>query len=264
MDGFEWMGETNATTRAWFVHGILGQGRNWRSFAQRWRAASPDDRAAGLVDLRNHGHHPPASPPHDLQACAQDLQTRIERQGPPTLLVGHSFGGKVVLQWLRDHAPADPPIVWVLDSPPGPTTLDGDDPTSAPRVLRRLRSAPTPADSRDAVRAHLRADGLPDPIVAWLLTSLQRSDDGQWRWLYDLDGVGAMLDSYAATDLWPVLREHPRAIRLVGAGRRGRLGDADVERARTIEGLGVHVLTDASHWLQVDDPQGLLALIEQG
>ncbi|MEO0604254.1 MAG: alpha/beta hydrolase, partial [Myxococcota bacterium] len=105
-NGFEWIGDPEAPTRMWFVHGILGQGRNWRSFAQRWRAGDAA-RSAVLVDLRNHGGHPPASPPHDLAACARDLQGHIAREGMPSTLVGHSFGGKVVLQWLGDHAPSD-------------------------------------------------------------------------------------------------------------------------------------------------------------
>lgn len=258
--GFEWVGDASAPTRAWFVHGILGQGRNWRSFAQRWRDGR-DDRAAALIDLRNHGQHPPVSPPHDLAACARDVQALVAHHGAPDLLVGHSFGGKVVLQWLNDAAAAPPPEVWVLDSPPGAGPLDGDDPTAAPTVLSHLRSAPVPADSRDPVRQHLRDHGLPEPIVAWLLTSLRRGEDGQWRWTYGLDGVGAMLESYATTDLWPVVEAHASTLHFVRAGRGGRFTADDEARARAIPGLTVHTMPNASHWLQADDPVGLLQLM---
>ncbi len=259
--GFEWVGDGSAPTRAWFVHGILGQGRNWRSFAQRWRGDDPS-RAAALVDLRNHGAHPPVPPPHDLAACARDLQARVAREGLPSLLLGHSFGGKVVLQWLRDFAPGEATRVWVLDSPPGPGKIDGDEITAAPTVLRLLRGAPVPAESRDPVRAYLADQGMPAPIVAWLLTSLQRSDDGVWRWVYDLDGIEAMLRSYETSDLWPVVEARAPSIRIVRAGREGRFTEADEIRARGIAGLTVHVMAEAGHWLQVDDPEGLHRLVE--
>ncbi|MEN0066726.1 MAG: alpha/beta hydrolase, partial [Myxococcota bacterium] len=90
--GLEWVGDPNAPTTMWFVHGILGQGRNWRSFAQRWRGGN-DARAAALVDLRNHGTHPNVSAPHDLSACARDLQAQLDLHRLPDVLVGHSFGG---------------------------------------------------------------------------------------------------------------------------------------------------------------------------
>lgn len=260
-DGFERIGEASATTSAWFVHGILGQGKNWRSFAQRWRGTD-GSRSAALVDLRNHGLHPAVPAPHDLASCANDLQALVNREGVPDMLVGHSFGGKVVLQWLHDHAPEDPPVTWVLDSPPGPGTIDGDDITAAPTVLRLLREAPVPAENRDPVRAYLTERGLPVPIVAWLLTSLRRSDDGAWRWLYNLDGIESMLRSYETTDLWPVVEERAPSVRIVRAGRGGRFTVTDEARAREIPGLALHVMPEASHWLQVDDPDGLLRLVE--
>ena len=54
------------------LHGILGSGGNFRSFARRLAAACP---AWGfvLVDLRMHGQSQGAPPPHTLAAAADDL-----------------------------------------------------------------------------------------------------------------------------------------------------------------------------------------------
>ncbi|MEN0064467.1 MAG: hypothetical protein AAGA48_20130, partial [Myxococcota bacterium] len=154
-----------------------------------------------------------------------------------------------------------PPQVWVLDSPPGARPIE-DDPTAPTTVLRHLQSAPVPAPNRDPVRQHLKAQGLPDPIVAWLLTSLKRQPDGTWRWIYDLDGIDAMLQSYATTDLWDTVRAHPTTIQFVRAGRDGRFTLEDETSAKAIPGTTVHTLANAGHWLQVDDPDGLLAVIQ--
>ena len=80
------------------LHGILGSGRNWRSFARKLVRQRPD-LTVHLLDQRNHGAAPPSEPPHTLAACAADVQAVIEATAPPAALVGHSFGGKVVLTW---------------------------------------------------------------------------------------------------------------------------------------------------------------------
>lgn len=251
----EVLGEPAAPRSVWFLHGILGQGRNWRSFARRLLDGAPGWRAV-LPDLRCHGRSPALPPPHDLGACAADLSELADRLGPPDVVVGHSFGGKVALRWAPGEA-----VLWVLDSPPGASPdrdVEGLDPE---RIIGILRGAPAPAPDRDTLRSWLSQHGLPDGIVAWLLTSSERGDDG-WRWMWDLDGVEALLQSYLQADLWPVVERLGDRVQLVRAGRGGRWSASEVARAEA-SGAGWHVMPQAGHWLHVDDPEGTLALIRR-
>lgn len=241
----------------WFLHGILGSGRNWRSFARRVTNTWPAFRAV-LPDLRCHGDAPPARPPHDLSACAADLAHLAEQDAPPDVVVGHSFGGKVALAWLRDRAVGDP-VTWVLDSPPGVERPAETGPTDPARILALLRSIPTPAPDRDVIRQALRAGGLPETIVRWLLTSTRSDPDG-WRFVYDLDGVGQMLESYLETDLWPFVETTTREVHLVRAGRSERWTPSDLSRPVGPR-VERHLLAEAGHWLHVDDPEGTFALM---
>ena len=245
-----------------FVHGILGSGRNWRSFARKLAADRPD-LTLHLVDQRAHGKAPPSPPPHTLAACAADLEELIRPLGPVRAVVGHSFGGKVSLCWARDHGGAP---VWVLDAPPGlpegePTVENHD----VMGVLAGIAALPMPAASRQSVRAVLQARGLSEPLVAWLLTSLRREGDG-WRWVYDLPAVHALLDDYFRTDLWPFARG-PHPVHLVMAERSDRWSDDDLDQAEAADAsgeLGWHVVADAGHWLHVDNPDALRALLAEG
>src|SRR4051812_16958788 len=78
-----------------FLHGLLGQGGNWRSFARRLNDALPRWGAV-LVDLRMHGASQGFLPPHDVFSAARDLaELEAALPGPVHAVLGHSFGGKV-------------------------------------------------------------------------------------------------------------------------------------------------------------------------
>ncbi len=257
------IGAEGATRSLWVLHGILGQGRNWRSFARRVVEAYPHVRVT-LPDLRNHGAHPPRPGPHDLVACAADLAELGRDRGAPDVLVGHSFGGKVALTWLDEDLP-ESTRVSVLDAPPGDAGgRPADDEATAPhRVLSILTEGPQEGPTRDPFREHLRAHGLPEPVVAWLLTSVERRPDGSWAWVYDLDGIEEMLQSYATTDLWPVVRAAGSRVQLVQAGAGGRWSEAEVRRAEEAmaEGVALNVLPGVGHWVHVEAPDATLALL---
>ena len=70
------VGAASATVDVLVLHGILGSGRNLRSFAQRLAQARPELRL-WLVDLRNHGDSQGAPPPHTIAACCDDLDALV-------------------------------------------------------------------------------------------------------------------------------------------------------------------------------------------
>lgn len=241
---------------AFLLHGILGSGRNWRSFAARLAERHPDWRFV-LPDLRNHGDSPPLPPPHTLAACAEDLARLADDVGAPEVVVGHSFGGKVALACAAGRLGRGLRRVAVLDITPGP--LERLPPDIAD-VLEAVRDTPSPAPSRDAIRASLQRHGLDPGLVAWLLTSTRR-DDGGWRWKYDIAGIDAMLADYGRLDCWPLLDDPPVPVLFVRAGRSDRWSPAELERFAARPHIALETLPDAGHWLHVDDPDGLLELL---
>lgn len=262
---------------AWFVHGILGRGRNWRTFARSFTDAT--GWRAVLLDLRCHGDSvglPAPAGRLDLGTAAADLRAVAANNGAPRLVVGHSFGGKVVLTWASELPDADPCAIWSIDSPPGadrPATERSTDAGTADPGTRRVTVDPAaildvldatavPAADRAALAAPLRAAGTPEAIVAWLLTSARRDDDG-WRWGWELDGVRTLLASYFAADLWPYLDETRREVHLVRATRSDRWSETDRKKLEALPLGGpvrAHAI-DAGHWVHVDAPDALLTML---
>ena len=89
------------------LHGILGSGSNFRSFARRVATACP---TWGFVicDLRAHGLSQGARPPHTIDAAAEDLvrlEARLAAEGQMVAgVLGHSFGGKVAIAYAARRA----------------------------------------------------------------------------------------------------------------------------------------------------------------
>lgn len=246
------------------LHGILGSGANFRSFARRLAAACPEWGFV-LVDLRMHGQSQGAPPPHTIAAAADDL-VRLEAEIalPITGVMGHSFGGKVALAY-TPRAPRELDQVWVLDASPGARRERA---ATTEAVLRTLRAMPALLPSRASFLDAVTRDGHPRAVAEWLAMNGKPADGG-FRVRLDLDAIQALLDSYVTTDLWPVVErpEGTRAIHVVIAGRSDALDGGDQSRLAAIAAVEprvhTHVIEEAGHWVHVDAPDALFELVRQ-
>lgn len=254
----DWIGPQDAQQPVLVAHGILGAGRNWRGFTRRLLQVWPGVRV-GLVDLPNHGKTGRLLVPDTLAGAADTLSELAEGLDRAPIWVGHSFGGKVVLQALSEGAPAH--SAWILDSPPHRQTSGAPEVTG---VIAAARSVGIPAEHRGEARAQLQASGLPEALVQWLLTSLIPGVDG-YHWAWDLDGIETQLRDHLQTDFMAWL-DQPRDIPIHIV--RAELSDRwPADHWRALTGLApdrrVHctICPNATHWLHVANPAGLLDIL---
>lgn len=239
-----------------FLHGILGRGNNWRGIARRLLKARPRYGAV-LVDLRAHGDSQHLPPPDTLERTAGDVERLLETFGQPAI-VGHSFGGKVAMSLIGRGSP-----IFVIDSLPGARVDRGSDGTVA--VVEMLSSLPDRFPTREAFQDHVRARGFSDALAQWLATNLEREEESL-RFALDMARIRALLEDYFARDLWSRLDPPASETHLVIGGKSSVYAPEDRERALELSRqhplLHVHVLPKADHWVHVDDPEGLLAILE--
>jgi pimeloyl-ACP methyl ester carboxylesterase len=244
------------------LHGLLGSGANWRSFARRLALAHPGWGFL-LVDLRMHGQSQGAPPPHTIAAAADDLARLAGTLALPVAgVLGHSFGGKVALAYTA-QAERELDQTWVLDASPGARRGRASE-TEA--VVRTLRDVPQPLPSRERFLEIVIEHGHSRSVADWLAMNLRRAEDGL-RLRLDLDAVEALLDAYLGADLWPVLERGAgaRAFHVVVAGRSDAFDAADRGRLAAIAAgeprVHVHHVEGAGHWVHVDAPDTLFDLI---
>lgn len=256
-----------ATPARWmlFLHGILGRGVNWRGFARRVVKRSPDWGGL-LVDLRAHGDSRDVPPPDSLAACAEDLVKLAEsREAPVEGVLGHSFGGKVALAYAAEYEALRK--LFVIDSYPG----DRPDQRGSEHVLRvieMLDALPARFADRPAFLAHVRDAGFSEGLARWLSQSLDPLGDG-YEFGLDLPRIRTLLADYFERDLFEVI-DPPRAgldVHLVvGADSDVHDGEAEA-RVRDLDarhlGVTLHVIEGAGHWVHVDAPEALGAILEE-
>ncbi len=257
--------EGPAARHLFFLHGILGSRANWRGIARKVIDARPGFGAV-LVDLRGHGDSLDASGPDTLEQAADDVASLARALGVGIDgIVGHSFGGKVALAVAHRHgATARTRELFVVDSSPGARELPTDaDETLA--VIAMLERAPARFADRNAFVAHVRSAGFGERIAQWLAMGLRREADGARAFGPDLARVRRLLESYAALDLFPALDPPPCPTCVIIGARSKAIPPADRDHlfalARTHADLHPYVVEGAGHWVHVDAPETVVALL---
>lgn len=240
------------------LHGFLGSGRNLSTLARRWSAADPSLTVL-VPDLTGHGVSPALPPNATLDDVADDLLATLDVEvGPaPVDLVGHSLGGRVALT-AADKAPHRIRSITLIDIAAGPIGKAGGE---SDRILARVVAAPDWPATREEARTFLLEGNLKPGIAEWVLTNLVAADDG-YAWRIDRKALESFRRAMSDADLWPVVDRFGDRVRCIRGGASPYVRDEDVERFRSA-GATVDTIEGAGHFVHVDKPQELLALLTQ-
>ncbi|KAJ0969723.1 hypothetical protein J5N97_022600 [Dioscorea zingiberensis] len=254
------------------LHGLLGSGRNWKTFSRNLlsdlnKSCPSNEWRMVLVDLRNHGRSAGIKglePPHDMVSAARDLSNLVKchRWAWPDVVIGHSMGGKVGLEFVSSCACGD-----YGESAALPKQVDGE----VEKVLHALQNLPSPLPSRKWVVDHMIEQGFSKVLSEWIGTNLKKAGE-HVTWAFDLQAAIDMFNSYRQKSYWSLLEHPPKdlKIEIVRAENSDRWHQHDLQKLESLakkerrsdEGkVSVHVLPNSGHWVHVDNPKGLLEII---
>jgi len=260
----------DATPGKWlvFLHGILGSGANWRTFARQVVATRPEWGAL-LVDLRLHGDSQGFAPPHTLESAARDIVEAIPAfpdHAPIRGVLGHSFGGKVGIELARQLAESsNGPLeqLIVVDSTPG-ARPDYRGSSGVRHIVDLLTQLPEAFPDRNAFTAWAEERGVSRPTAMWLAMNVRPvPNTTRFEFRLDIPSIRTMMEDYFTRDLWPVIEAPPGAMKthLITGGDSDVVDAADLERARRAPRATVDVIPNAGHWVHVDAPDTLRELV---
>lgn len=270
------LGDTPPKHWLLFLHGILGSGANWRSFARSVLQDRPEWGAV-LVDLRMHGQSQDFAPPHTVQSCAEDLieslqdgsVNAVDAMDAVDVVVGHSFGGKVALEYLALRERLGIPLrhVVTVDSNPG-IRDEGASNAAIMTIISALETLPIPLLSREQFSAHLRSKNIAEHLIAWLMMNVRPiAHSEQLELRLQLPAIRALLADYFTNDAWHIVESSDTALTLVIGGLSPSYTEQDRVRARQIAELQkdrvrTQIFADAGHWVHVDAPAELARTVE--
>lgn len=178
-----------------FCHGVFGQGRNWMTVAKALAEGDGPPYQSLLIDMPNHGRSG-WTPTLSYHAMADVLAEFLEPYAP-LALVGHSMGGKAVMNLAIRYPELVERLVVVDMSPVA---------YSGPRQFNQLVEAMVSLDLSDLADRRTAEERMsaqvPDPTVRqFLLQNLHRvqhkEGPPQWFWQPNLRLIADNLDTLA-------------------------------------------------------------------
>jgi len=231
------------------LHGLLGSSDNWQTLAKSYAQTHH----VLLTDARNHGRSPHHAE-HSYIAMVEDLLHLLDARGiSRASLLGHSMGGKTVLEFARLHPDRCDKLV-VADMAARSYPIHHD------LIFQALRSAPIDsAATRESVERHLMEALRDQMVVAFLMKGLRRRVEGGetvWSWRPNLPVLHAALHEVVRAvplemSTLPLLSIH--------GGNSAYVGEADLasfeEHFLQFES---HCIAGAGHWLHAEKPEEFL------
>lgn len=161
------------------LHGLFGSGDNWLTIAKKFS----DRYSVYLPDIRNHGQSP-HSRNHSYNEMTNDLYQFIQdHQIVNPIIIGHSMGGKIAMNFTIDH-PEIPQKIVVVDIAPKMYHHENKS-----YIESMLAINLDQIKSRDEAEKIL-TDRIPEKGVRlFLLKNLYRKDDLSFGWRLNLKSI---------------------------------------------------------------------------
>ncbi len=238
------------------LHGIFGSSDNWLTVSKT--IAAHGYRVFAL-DQRNHGQSP-RSDEFGYQSMAADLhEFLLDHNLTDVVLVGHSMGGKTVMQYAMTyrHGPQPPVLSKLVVVDIAPKFY----PIHHAEILRGLNAIDLLKLTHRTEADHILSRYEPIPTVRqFLLKNLYRTDSETFAWRLnlpvierELHGIGEEL-----TDMHPVLTP----TLFIRGSESPYILDEDLPGIRRLfPNMTLETIAGAGHWVQAEKPAEFVKLL---
>ncbi len=232
------------------LHGLFGSSQNWMSAGK----ALAKDLHPFALDLRNHGDSP-HSDIHTVEAMSEDLHLWREKHAPaPLLLLGHSMGGLVAMDYALRH-PGSVRGVVVVDI--APRSYEAGHELEF-RALSLDLSGFASRQEIDRAMAKIHPDAA---VRKFLQMNLKRTEAGyEWK----LNRKALEQERYIEHFRLPGTGTYEGPALFIAGGESPyvRRTDHDLIRSRFPQAK-IRILPDAGHWLHYRNESQFLLLVRE-
>lgn len=246
-----------------FLHGVMGSAANWRkitpAFQSQFQVLTYDQRGHG-GSFKPDGGYSPSDYAEDLRLILNELQW--ER----VVLVGHSMGGRNVLQFA--HAHPDRLLALVIEDigPQG-------NPEAMQKTLNLVEMVPVPFANKQEAKDYLmgefvdrlsRSDKMKGEggrkaavvLAQYFYTNIEQQKDGTADWRFSKPAVLESLRAGHAQERWEIIRQLQMPTLFVRGEKSEDFSHKELQRVLAanprIQGVEI---AGAGHWVHFDQPE---------
>jgi len=234
------------------LHGLFGLSDNWVSIAkilsQNFRVIIPD--------LRNHGQSP-HSPVFNYDAMTSDvLELMDELDLNQAIILGHSMGGKVAMQFALQNPELVEKLI-VVDM--SMRRYDGRQLHSD--IIQAMMSIDfNTIESRTEVNRQLATTIDDERVRLFILKNLYRKTRYQLDWRLNLSDINQNID-YVFDSISSNTHYNGPALFIKGE-KSDYIQDSDLPKIiQYFPNATFQTVSGAGHWVQADNPEGFLEKI---
>lgn len=233
------------------LHGLLGSSDNWLTQA---KLLSPKYKIY-TIDQRNHGQSP-HDDAFDYQSMVNDLLEFLDdRQLDDPILLGHSMGGKTVMNFALQHPDRARKLV-VVDIAPRAYNLEHYALVDAMMGLQLQE-----LNSRNEADAQLAARVSEPDVRQFLLKNLQRSAEGGFSWKVNLPVIQEKLANVGVDLLTNTTFDKPTLF--IRGAKSAYIKDGDMDVIRRYFPSATLETIDTGHWVQAENPNEFVRVVSE-
>lgn len=234
------------------LHGIFGSSDNWLNIGK----VLAETHQVFLLDQRNHGQSP-WSDEFDYMVMAADLKEFIEdHQLQNPILIGHSMGGKVVMQFELNY-PALAQKVIVVDIAPKYY------PVHHTQILNGLNSLDLKnLQSRTEANEHLKRFEEKEGVRQFLLKNLYRNSENEFAFRINLKVITKNID-VVGHELFIKNPSETFTYFIKGSDSHYILPEDERYISEIFPNFEIIEITNAGHWVQADQPEAFVKAVQQ-
>lgn len=234
------------------LHGLFGISDNWVTHAKRLA----EKYQVFVPDLRNHGQSPHSSI-FNYQAMVDDLMVFMkENKLEKAMIIGHSMGGKVAMNFSIEHPYMVQKLV-VIDISPRPyNTRSVHEDIIAAMQSVNFNEVDYRRDVEEKLKVHVKSQR-----IRWfILKNLHRLNRGRLAWRINIDSIADNMENIAAGIVFE--GAYPGPTMFVRGSESDYITEKDEEMVlQFFPNATIETIEGANHWVHADAPDELCQLL---
>ena len=233
------------------VHGLYGMSDNWVTIAK----TLSKEFEVFVIDQRNHGNSP-HSTEHNYNLLQEDLHEFMQEQEiEKAVLLGHSMGGKTVMNFAKYHSEMISALVVVDISPKRYDEQQLQESTAKHlQILKAIQSVDIQnIEKREDIRNKIISELKEERIANFILKNLKRVN-GKFQWKLNVNTIINKLDEIIADINFPEdISGFPMLF--VRGKESNYILDEDIKFIeKKFPVAEISTIKNAGHWIHAEQP----------